>query len=140
MKRRDRRESGMSFVEMALVLPLLLLIGVAVADFGRAFYWGITLSQAARAGTAYGAQSNAKAGDSAGIEQAVRREAQNLADPASTSVVGVSSSRICECTPGTPVICTTTALLSKQRRTSSSRCPRIRVPDDLSLRPAPAGS
>ena len=53
----------MSFVEMALVLPLLLLIGVAVADFGRAFYWGITLSQAARAGAAYGAQSDAKAND-----------------------------------------------------------------------------
>jgi Flp pilus assembly protein TadG len=43
-------ERGAAAVEMALVLPLLLLIIFALVDFGRAFNTKIQLSQAAREG------------------------------------------------------------------------------------------
>ncbi len=39
---------GQSLVEFALVLPLLLILLLGVADFGRVFAAGITLEAAAR--------------------------------------------------------------------------------------------
>ncbi len=50
---QQRRERGANLVEMALVLPLLLLLLVAVIDFGRAFYSVITIANASREGARY---------------------------------------------------------------------------------------
>ena len=100
--RDDRRsDPGAALVEMAVAMPLLLLMVLGVGDFGRVLYTAITLSHAARAGAAYGAQSNGYTGDTAGIQQAAEEEAQNIAP------ITVTSQRICECTGGTPVSCTT---------------------------------
>ena len=100
--RADKRsDSGASIVEMAVLTPLLLLMVIGVADFGRAMYAGITLSHAARAGAAYGGQGAGFAGDSTGIRQAAEEEAQNI--PA----IAVSSQRVCECLGGAVVACTT---------------------------------
>jgi len=41
---------GQSVVEMALLLPVLILILFGVADLGRAFYYSIALQEAAQAG------------------------------------------------------------------------------------------
>lgn len=49
-------ETGAALVEMALVMPLLLLMALGAGDFGRVMYTAITLAHAARAGAAYGAQ------------------------------------------------------------------------------------
>jgi Flp pilus assembly protein TadG len=49
--RRDER--GSQFVELAIVLPVLLLFFGAVAEFGRYFYVYSTLAKAARAGARY---------------------------------------------------------------------------------------
>lgn len=46
----DRRDRGAAAVEMALVLPILLLVLFAMVDFGRAYNMKIELSQAAREG------------------------------------------------------------------------------------------
>lgn len=62
-----REQSGASLVELALILPLLVL---GAGDFGRVLYWSITLAQSASAGAQYGAQSSASAGNTAGIQQA----------------------------------------------------------------------
>lgn len=43
-------ERGAAVLEFALVLPLLLLLVFAVAEFGRAYYQVITLTHAAREG------------------------------------------------------------------------------------------
>ena len=96
-----RSDSGAALVEMAVIAPLLLLLCLGVGDFGRMLYRAITLSHAARAGAAYGAQSNAHTGDTAGIRLAAQQEAQNI------GTITVTSSRICECTIGTAVSCTT---------------------------------
>jgi Flp pilus assembly protein TadG len=86
---------------MAVAMPLLVLMVLGVGDFGRVLYTAITLSHAARAGAAYGAQSNGHTGDSAGIQQAAEEEAQDI------GTIGVTSQRVCECTGGSPVSCTT---------------------------------
>lgn len=48
-----RDERGTQFVELAIVLPVMLLLFAAVAEFGRFFYTYSTLAKAARAGARY---------------------------------------------------------------------------------------
>jgi Flp pilus assembly protein TadG len=52
-----RCDGGQSLVELALALPLLLLILLGLADFGRAFYYTTIISNAAREGAAYLSQN-----------------------------------------------------------------------------------
>ncbi|HVF56446.1 MAG TPA: TadE family protein [Pyrinomonadaceae bacterium] len=49
--RRD--EQGTQLLELAIVLPLLVLFFAATAEFGRFFYTYSTLAKAARAGARY---------------------------------------------------------------------------------------
>lgn len=51
-----RTERGQSLVEFALVLPMLLVLLLGIADFGRVFSVGITLEAAARDGAEAAAQ------------------------------------------------------------------------------------
>jgi Flp pilus assembly protein TadG len=48
-------EKGQGLVELALVLPLLLLILLGIADLGRAFYYTVMITGAAREAAAYAA-------------------------------------------------------------------------------------
>ena len=50
MRQRLSKERGASAVEFALIAPLLLLLVVGIAEFGRAFQVQSTLSAAAREG------------------------------------------------------------------------------------------
>ena len=50
----DRRRAGTSIVEMALVLPLLLILIFAIGEFGVAFTQWQTLTNAAREGARVG--------------------------------------------------------------------------------------
>lgn len=56
-KHRIRSSKGSALIELALTLPLLALILVGAAELGRAAYFSIELSSAARAGAAYGSQN-----------------------------------------------------------------------------------
>lgn len=49
--RRD--EQGTQFVEVALVIPILLVLLAATAEFGRYFYYYSTLSKATRTAVRY---------------------------------------------------------------------------------------
>jgi Flp pilus assembly protein TadG len=53
LKRFGRDERGAQLVELAIVLPLFLIMFAATAEFGRFFYEYTTLSKATRAGTRY---------------------------------------------------------------------------------------
>src|SRR5215469_13472527 len=64
------RQSGQSLLEMALMLPFLLLLLLGVIEIGRYAYIGILVGNAARAGAAYGVQSNAQSIDTVGITNA----------------------------------------------------------------------
>jgi Flp pilus assembly protein TadG len=48
-----RNEQGIQLVELAIVLPILLILFAATAEFGRYFYEYTTLAKAARIGTRY---------------------------------------------------------------------------------------
>ena len=51
--RLRREERGTQLVELAIVIPLMLMLVGATAEFGRFFYTYSTLAKAARAGVRY---------------------------------------------------------------------------------------
>jgi Flp pilus assembly protein TadG len=57
-------EAGQSLVEFALILPVLCLILLGLAEFGRAFYYTTAIANSARVGAEYAAK-NAGAGATA---------------------------------------------------------------------------
>jgi len=56
--RRD--ENGVQLVELAIVIPILLVLFGAVAEFGRYFYEYTTVAKAARVGARYLASKSVK--------------------------------------------------------------------------------
>ena len=101
-RNRRRASSGQSVVEFALVAPVLALLLVAVADFGRVFYTAIELNNAARAGTQYGIQSPANGADVAGMEQAAQ------SDGSAVSGLTATASEYCACPNGATQACSST--------------------------------
>jgi len=107
MNRRTSLESiltdveGASFVELALVLPLFLLMLIPVVDLGRGFYAAIEVASAAHAGAMYGVENPS---DTDGMISAAKAGASNLANISATAAYG------CECSDGTSVVdsCTST--------------------------------
>ena len=63
-------EKGQSAVELAFVVPILIVLLLAVADFGRVFLISVAVNNAARAGAQYGSQTVSTAQDTNGIETA----------------------------------------------------------------------
>ena len=78
-------DSGQGLIELALTLPLLILILLGGAEFARFAWASIETANAARAGVQYGAQSNITAADTAGIQTAALNDGVNLAGLTATS-------------------------------------------------------
>jgi Flp pilus assembly protein TadG len=76
--RLRRCESGSSLLEFAIVLPVLLVLLIGLIDLGRAGYFGILTSNAARAGAQYGAQSMFTSTDATGMSNAAIADAPNV--------------------------------------------------------------
>jgi len=55
VRRSFAGQAGQSLVEVALALPVLLLVLLGLADLGRAFYYTTAVASAARQGAAYAA-------------------------------------------------------------------------------------
>lgn len=53
LRRFVRKERGAQLVELAIVLPIFILLFAATAEFGRYFYEYTTLAKAARVGARY---------------------------------------------------------------------------------------
>jgi TadE-like protein len=106
--RSTRREEAQSLVELALVLPLFLLILLGSAEFARFAWASVLTSNAARAGASWGAASPGNAGDTTGgIEAAVAADSVNLPGLTTTPTPSVS----CVCSNGAAIQrCITTAL------------------------------
>ena len=58
MRRNIRSERGAAIIEMALAVPLLLLVGVGAVEFGRAYRTSRVLTNAAREGARVAALPN----------------------------------------------------------------------------------
>lgn len=78
-----RGERGTALIEFALILPLLLVVTVAVVDFGRAFFVKNVLEQAAREGVRLRAVTSSA--DSALVTQRVNQ----VAGPANVTIISV---------------------------------------------------
>lgn len=93
------RESGQSLVELALTLPILVLLLVGAAELGRIAYASIEIANAARAGVGYAAQNPVSMYDNSNITLAATQEAPNV------SSVTATPTQACYCSSGASFNC-----------------------------------
>jgi len=78
--RRTDRQRGTSAVELAISLPILVVLMLIAVDFGRVMYDATTVSGSVRAGAGFGLQNIVQAADSAKVIEAARNDAASLHD------------------------------------------------------------
>jgi Flp pilus assembly protein TadG len=81
---RDRRRAA-AIVELAVLLPFMALLFAAAADFGRVFYYYVTVTNCARSGALYASIDATHAADTTGIQSAAQAEAPELSSTLSVS-------------------------------------------------------
>jgi Flp pilus assembly protein TadG len=119
MPRRLADQRGQSAVELALSIPLLIVLLLAAVEFGQIFYTQTCVTNAARAG----AQNITTAGGTAaGIEQAALADAPNI------SGLPATASHFCQCANGGASTCLATDARAAIAcsMSSSIRAPSIR--------------
>jgi Flp pilus assembly protein TadG len=124
-------DTGQGLIELALTLPLLILILLGGAEFARFAWASIETANAARAGAQYGAQTNITANDDAGMQAAALNDGVNLSGLAATS----GHSCACSTAPSTTIAClnalpscAATVLETVQVNTSSTITPLYHWP------------
>lgn len=85
-------ERGQELIELAILLPLLLLIAFGVLDLGRLYHAAITITNAAREGARYGTFFPEDVSD---IINATRAEAQASSIDLTTSLIQVGCPEGC---------------------------------------------
>jgi Flp pilus assembly protein TadG len=98
LKISGRQEDGQSLVELALVVPLFILLLVGSAEFARLAWVTILTSNAARAGASFGAHSLENSVNTAGIQAAAAADSINL-----TGLTTAPPSISCVCSNGTAI-------------------------------------
>ena len=99
-KKRLRDERGASAVEFAFIVPLLIVLVLGIAEFGRAFQVSGTLSAAAREGVRVMALQNNPAAARAAVRNAAPAldpavtNAQITITPASCPVAGTATTTV----------------------------------------------
>jgi Flp pilus assembly protein TadG len=84
---------GQGLAELALLLPLFLVIALGAVDLGRFYYSYVTVTNSARSGAAFAAQNPANSTDLPGITSAALQEVSGLsASPTVTSSTGNDAS------------------------------------------------
>jgi Flp pilus assembly protein TadG len=102
---RLRGQEGSSFVELALLLPTLSVLLVGVLEFGRVFFASIEVTNAARAGVAYGAQNLVTAADINGMKSAATNDGPDNISGTLTATAAM----VCKCSNGTAATCASAA-------------------------------
>jgi Flp pilus assembly protein TadG len=92
MTNKLKEERGQTMTEFALVLPLLVVLVLAIAQFGVAFNNYVTLTDAARAAARKGAVSRESGNPQGDCQSAGYAAGQNLNNPGTDFVVNCSSS------------------------------------------------
>ena len=96
------RESGQALVEIALLLPVLMLLTLGIIELGRYAFVSILVGNAARAGTAYGTQSLPQSVDTVGIQRAAGNDFRNNGQDPQNLVV--TSTVSCGCDVGGGIV------------------------------------
>ena len=101
LRNLKRSETGGAMVELAVIVPVLVLIAIGVMDYARVYFTSVAVANAARAGAEWGAYEMGRVNRST--------ENQNFAkqDGAEAGVITVTSGSYCECS-GAKVSCSTT--------------------------------
>lgn len=99
MKDKIESERGSALVEFAVIFPLLLLLCMGTADFGRLFFHAVTVVSAAGTGAVFGARDNIQAGNFNAMEQKALEDADDIPDAFATAA------QFCQCPDGTEVDC-----------------------------------
>jgi Flp pilus assembly protein TadG len=98
--RRFCAARGQSYVELAFALPVLAMILVLGADFGRLFYTYLEVINAARAAAQYGSNSVVTAADSTGMIAAAKQDGANISNltvTASQCTCGTATASVPAC-------------------------------------------
>lgn len=77
-KSRKPHQHGAVLVELGMLLPVFAVLVAAVLDAGSAYYYGLEVSNAARAGAQYGYQSGGTMMDTTGIQNAAMKDGANI--------------------------------------------------------------
>ncbi|MGA7871107.1 MAG: TadE/TadG family type IV pilus assembly protein [Candidatus Binatus sp.] len=100
MSRNRKWSRGQSAVELAIAVPVLVLLLVVAADFARAFFFSIAVNNAARAGAQYGSQTVITAADLNGMKSAATTDGSNV-----PSLTATASQCTCESPSGSVTPC-----------------------------------
>jgi len=92
MTNKLKNERGQTMTELALVLPILVVLVLAIAQFGVAFNNYVTLTDAARAAARKGAVSRESSDPRGDCQNAGYAAGGNLKNPGTDFVVNCSSS------------------------------------------------
>ena len=96
--KRLQSQTGASLVELAFVIPFLVLLALGAIDFGRAYYLSIEVANAARAGAQYGA-ANGNLTNLSGMQTAANQDAFDV--PGGVAPIAVWG---CECSDGSSAV------------------------------------
>lgn len=96
-------ELGSGLVEVALMMPFLVLVLVGASEMGRLAYYAIEVSNASLAGANYAARSHATAIDTTNIATAASNDAADVSALTTTAAIS------CSCSDGTSITCTNAA-------------------------------
>jgi Flp pilus assembly protein TadG len=96
-----RTEAGQSILEIALALPIFILMFCGMVDLGRWIFLGIEVSSAARAAVQYGSLNRITAVDNAGMTEAANSDTPDIAG------LIVTPKPFCQCSNslGTNAVC-----------------------------------
>jgi len=110
--------SGVMAVEIALTMPILLLMIVAVVDVAMAVQSKMTMEQAAKVGTQYGMLRKPVQGDVTNIKTATTNTLpSSWFEAGSSQPATVTPTLSCECPSLGAVTCTTACPAGEQRST-----------------------
>ncbi|MGA2192022.1 MAG: TadE family protein [Nitrospirota bacterium] len=94
-KKLLRQKDGQTLVELALVLPLVLLLMFALIDLGMLFYVNLTLQNAVRQGARYNITGQAETGKS--LQQVIMDNSNGLVGPPNKNGYAITTELV---TPG----------------------------------------
>ena len=119
-----RNEAGQAMVEMALVLPILLILIGGIVDFGWLFYNQLSLTNAAREGARYAAIHHSEAANWKQNAEFIMDNTYVGAGSATATVSDAVNSQICATMEADVPILTGVAstLLGKKVITMTGSC------------------
>jgi Flp pilus assembly protein TadG len=128
-----REDIGQAFIELALALPIFAILLIGSAEFAILASAGIQISNAARAGVAYGAQNHVTASDTPGMQLAATHDAPNItgltatATQSCTCVSSVSTTSITCSSANTSCVSPSRIVEYVQVNTSAAVTPPIHL-------------